>query len=261
VHSLLSKGVIEVDASGEIVRRSPVNIQYTSWGLLHLCLRESFESLAVESEGSSYDYGCTVEKVEEQGDMVLVSYSTKGQQLTMEADLVIGADGASSSIRECLLPQVRRTYAGYVIWRGLVPENDLSKAGRDMFVENGSVHWGEEFIAICYPIPDETTGIGIGKRLANWGWYQNLSEGDLDELMHDVNGERHKFTLPMGKMSPKLMAKQYAHAKETMPPPFVELVTKTALPFIQVVTDVLSPRNLFYGGKVVLIGDAVAGIR
>jgi 2-polyprenyl-6-methoxyphenol hydroxylase-like FAD-dependent oxidoreductase len=261
IYSLTCKGIIELDASGGILRRSPAKVQYTSWGLIHRCLRERFEDLIGKDGNSSYEYDCAVEKVEEQGDKILVTYITKGQQLTVEADLVIGADGASSRVRQCLLPHIQRTYAGYVLWRGLVGENDLSEAGRDMFVENASFHLGNDFMILCYPIPDETLSLDAGNRFANWGWYQSMTESELDDLMNGIDGKKHKFTLPMGKVKPELVENQYTHAKETLPPQFVDLITKTALPFIQVVTDVLSPQNMFFGGKVVLIGDAAAGAR
>jgi 2-polyprenyl-6-methoxyphenol hydroxylase-like FAD-dependent oxidoreductase len=261
VYSLLSKEVVEVVASGGILRRAPVNFQYTSWGLLHRCLSETFDDLTGGGESSSYKYGCVVDSVKEQGDIILVSYTMKGQQLTVEADLVIGADGASSLVRQCFLPHIQRTYAGYIIWRGLVGDNDLSDEAKDLFVVNGSVYWGEDFMSVCYPIPGETTGLNSGKRLANWGWYQNLIESDLDDLMNDIDGVRHKFTLPMGKIKPEFVERLHTRAKETLPPQFVELITNTTLPFVQVVTDVLSPQNVFLGGKVVLIGDAAAGPR
>jgi 2-polyprenyl-6-methoxyphenol hydroxylase-like FAD-dependent oxidoreductase len=260
IYSLQVKEWIEIDVSGG-TRRNPVNFQYTSWGILHRCLRESFTDLIKKDESSSYEYGCAVERVEEQGDKVAISYVKNGQQLTVEADIVVGADGASSRVRQCLLPLTRRTYAGYAIWRGLVGENDLSEAGRTMFLDNSFAHWGADFMILSYPIPGETISLSAGRRLANWGWYQNLTESDLGDIMEDVDGKRHTYTLPMGKMKPKILEILYSEAKETLPPQFVELVTNTALPFVQVVTDVLSPQNMFFGGKVFLIGDAAAGVR
>jgi 2-polyprenyl-6-methoxyphenol hydroxylase-like FAD-dependent oxidoreductase len=44
------------------------------------------------------------------------------------ADLLIGADGAWSAVRQQVLPDIHPTYAGYVAWRGLMPEKALSPA-------------------------------------------------------------------------------------------------------------------------------------
>jgi 2-polyprenyl-6-methoxyphenol hydroxylase-like FAD-dependent oxidoreductase len=48
----------------------------------------------------------------------------------IEANIVIGADGASSTVRRLLLPEVDRTYAGYVAWRGTVKESLLPEETR-----------------------------------------------------------------------------------------------------------------------------------
>lgn len=55
--------------------------------------------------------------------------------------------------------------------------------------------------------------------------------------------------------------RQRALADEMLPPQFAELVHKTAKPFAQAVTDVISPGCEFMDGKVVLLGDALAGFR
>jgi len=79
--------------------------------------------------------------------------------------------------------------------------------------------------------------------------------------MTDTSGKLHKTTLPVGSMTPSIWAAQKAYAHETLPPQFAELVSKTTNPFIQAITDVLSPRSSYLNGKVLLLGDAVAGFR
>ncbi|EON61853.1 hypothetical protein W97_01071 [Coniosporium apollinis CBS 100218] len=79
--------------------------------------------------------------------------------------------------------------------------------------------------------------------------------------MADTDGVYHRTTLPPGKMQPKVWERQKQITRETLPPQFVELVEETTKPLVQVITDVISPQNEFCGGKVVLIGDALAGFR
>jgi len=50
-------------------------------------------------------------------------------------------------------------------------------------------------------------------------------------------------------------------ADSTLPPQMAEMAHKTRSPFVQCITDVISPKNLYMGDKVVLIGDALAGFR
>ena len=50
-------------------------------------------------------------------------------------------------------------------------------------------------------------------------------------------------------------------ARDRMPPQFAEIISKTKSPFAQAITDVISPINHFLGGKVLLVGDSLAGFR
>lgn len=79
--------------------------------------------------------------------------------------------------------------------------------------------------------------------------------------MTDVEGKRHGLTLPVGKMQPQVWEKQKAHAAEVLPPQFAEAVEKTQQPFIQAITDVVPSKNHFMDGKVLIVGDALAGFR
>ena len=117
-------------------------IERTSWDVLFYRLRVNFDGLTseyngcdpaprVEGEGEAvYDYGHTVSGLREEGDggRVLVDFvDSKGHSLCAEADLVIAADGANSTVRTLLDPSAKRTYAGYGIWRGKVPESAVSR--------------------------------------------------------------------------------------------------------------------------------------
>lgn len=79
--------------------------------------------------------------------------------------------------------------------------------------------------------------------------------------MTDTHGATHRYTLPQGLMRPSIRDVQHLLADALLPRPFVELVTKTTNPFIQVVTDVASPQASFCDGKVLLVGDALCGFR
>lgn len=50
-------------------------------------------------------------------------------------------------------------------------------------------------------------------------------------------------------------------AEDRLPPQMAEMAQKAENPFVQCITDVLSPKNLYLGDKVVLVGDALAGFR
>jgi 2-polyprenyl-6-methoxyphenol hydroxylase-like FAD-dependent oxidoreductase len=65
--------------------------------------------------------------VSEKGSKVEVwSRPEGGERESIGADLVIEAGGASSAVRQILLPNSTRTCSGYAIQRGLVPIGELS---------------------------------------------------------------------------------------------------------------------------------------
>jgi 2-polyprenyl-6-methoxyphenol hydroxylase-like FAD-dependent oxidoreductase len=116
-----------------------------SWDLLYFVLRACFDGMESEycevpkkreGEGEArYEYGLKVVNVKDEGETVKVEFEdTKGRKDSDVADMVIAADGPSSTIRKLLMPEVERKYAGYVAWRGTVPENEASKLLRACLV-------------------------------------------------------------------------------------------------------------------------------
>jgi 2-polyprenyl-6-methoxyphenol hydroxylase-like FAD-dependent oxidoreductase len=214
-------------------------------------------------------HGHKVTGIEEKGDKILVRYETSdAEKGAMEADLVIGADGPSSTVRSLLMPGVERTYAGYVALRGTVLKEEASPEAQKVFSERFVFHHQTGIQILAYLIPGANGTLEPGKRLINFVYYTNVASPSLTEpspefreLMTDVDGRYHRITMPPGKFDPKAWAKQCEIAKETLPPQFAELVCRTKKPFIQAVTDVISPTNELMNGRVILLGDALAGFR
>jgi 2-polyprenyl-6-methoxyphenol hydroxylase-like FAD-dependent oxidoreductase len=97
--------------------------------------------------------------------------------------------------------------------------------------------------------------------LANLVWYQNTSEEELKRILTDTDGVQHKYSLGVGKIQPEIKACQRVIATEVLPPCFSEIFQKIEQPFIQAITDSLVTKAAFMNGRVLLIGDAVAGLR
>ena len=76
-----------------------------------------------------------------------------------------------------------------------------------------------------------------------------------------VNGYTHGNTLPAGKMKPETWQKHKNHAKQVLNPPFLELVNKTAEPFILIVNDCAATKASFFERKLLLIGEALTLLR
>jgi flavin-dependent dehydrogenase len=97
----------------------------------------------------------------------------------------------------------------------------------------------------------------------NWVWYSNYPEGSeqFDRLMTDIHGHKHRYTVPVGSVREDNWVTQKDYANMVLPPQFAELVNKTTRPFVQAVTDVISTHATFFDGKVLLVGDALCGVR
>lgn len=189
--------------------------------------------------------------------------SSNGDQGSILADFVIGADGPSSTVRSIVQPDVQRTYAGYCALRGTVPENEVSPDAKAAFSERFTFFHDEGIQILAYLIPGANGTVEPGKRLVNFVYYTNFPEGSaqLDDILTDRNGQRRHVTMPPGMMRPAAWEEQKRIARERLPPQFAEIVCATRQPFVQAVTDCIAPTNEYMDGRVILVGDALAGFR
>jgi 2-polyprenyl-6-methoxyphenol hydroxylase-like FAD-dependent oxidoreductase len=87
---------------------------------------------------------------------VVVEDLALGQTRILPADLVLGADGRQSTVREIFLgDRAYRHYSGYVAWRGVVPESELSEETREAFQASIShvTRSKEHGNAVAYGLP------------------------------------------------------------------------------------------------------------
>lgn len=74
---------------------------------------------ATRASGANVHLGCTFTKIEQDAEGVDVGF-TDGQQ--RRYDLVIGADGLYSEVREAVFPQAPKPqYSGQAVWRAVLP--------------------------------------------------------------------------------------------------------------------------------------------
>ena len=245
---------------GEDTFNAQSNSWSTSWGRLFVGLRQVFEKTSANAVSTEYRTSCRVVNVIDQGSKLqVVAAESGGREESWLADLVIGADGASSTLRHLVEPDSTRTYVGYVALRGLVPTPELSEKAQNTF-ENSAAFFLPEggSQVVSYTVPDADVDSGT---CVNWVWYQLKTEEQLADLMTDSQGVRHSFTLPMGSMRDEVVEAVHKQAETGMPPQLTEAFKKTKQPFVQIVTDNLAGENSFFGGKMLLIGDAAAGQR
>ncbi|MFF4602548.1 FAD-dependent monooxygenase [Streptomyces sp. NPDC001339] len=183
-----------------------------------------------------------------------VGYREDGGR-TERFDLVIGADGYRSVVREAAFPDIRPRYAGYLAWRGAVPAGRLAELD---FPGLPARPWPEEDCiygvfpgghVIIYRIPD-----GHGGHRVNWVLYTTPPAGldlDLDTPT----------SLPPGTLADALHSHLAYVTGELLPPFWGGLVrlTPSEERFIQPMYDFTAPR--YTAGRLLLAGDAATVVR
>ena len=143
-YSIPCPGPVILDGKMNVKRRVNNPFGLTSWDTLYYRLRANFDGLRSEycpnppllpeTEGeATFEQGKQVTDVTLSGQQVTLGFDNllDGSSGTCQADLVIAADGSFSSVRQRFAPVVNRRYAGYVAWRGTVPEEVVSQETRE----------------------------------------------------------------------------------------------------------------------------------
>ena len=148
----VSSPILQIlNPKGSVKRTFNTTFQMTSWNVLYYRLRAAFDGLPSSYlpkehlfEGPTkqengepkckYEHGKTVTDVKATAQKVTIYFDSQdGTPGSVEADLVIAADGPRSMIRQLLEPRSKPSYAGYVAWRGTVAEKDVSEETMRVF--------------------------------------------------------------------------------------------------------------------------------
>jgi 2-polyprenyl-6-methoxyphenol hydroxylase-like FAD-dependent oxidoreductase len=220
----------------------------TSWSLVYTTLKAAFGD-------PSYHQAKTLVKIDQDPEAgTVTAHFEDGTCAT--GNLLAGADGGNSTVRQQFWPAMRPTYAGYLAWRGLIPEDDMPRAAREIlhrdfgFANNKGSH------ILGYLVPGEQNDFRPGRRLYNWVWYRIADERMLGEIMIDRNGDPRGYAVPEGLLADRWVEHLHRDAQDLLPPPFREVVEATRQPFAQAIRDLASDHMV--AGRVVIIGDAAA---
>ena len=223
---------------------------FSSWNTIYSTFLTAFGP-------EHYRMASAVSSFHDDGEVVRL---TLADGRTAEADLLVCADGVGSTARPALVPEAVSRYAGYVAWRGTVPERELSPSTFEVLADRLVYQALPDSHILVYPIPGPDGATARGSRLTNVVWYRNVEPGAaLIDLMTDVDGRVREVSLPPGAARPELVEEVRRTAAEVFAPVVAEAVRAVPQPFVQAIVDVEVP--VMARGRVVLVGDAAFACR
>ncbi|MFF4578031.1 FAD-dependent monooxygenase [Streptomyces sp. NPDC001373] len=243
-HRLERRRWVVRDASegpgGRLIWEQPFPFHSYHWGLLWRGLREAVPG-AVD-----YRQGVAVEGVDGFGDGAGVRLGGGGVE---RFDLVVGADGYRSVVREAVSPGASPHYAGYVCWRGNVDAAPVEGL-------EGAPSHPEAVTTVCFPggscviyrIPGPE-----GPRV-NWVLYAAPPEGA--GLRFD-----DPTSFPPGALGGELAGHLRALLEREFPEYWGRALSLTAPAdtFVQPIYDLVTEPAA--AGRLVLAGDAASVVR
>jgi 2-polyprenyl-6-methoxyphenol hydroxylase-like FAD-dependent oxidoreductase len=234
-----------LNAAGEVMQVIERPHLMAAWEHIHRVLREALP-------GSCYHRGRSLTAFTQDHGSVVAQFSDGS---VAEGDMLIGADGLRSTVRQLCLPAVTPLYAGYVAWRAVLPESVLPpEIHRDLFdTMTFCLPPGEQFVA--YPITGPNGDLRTGHRRYNVVWYRPADEAkELPALLTDDSGVTHAISIPPPLIPRAAIAAMRAAAERLLAPQFRAVVRLIEEPMLQPIYDLESPQLAF--GRVAIIGDA-----
>jgi len=234
-----------LDSSGRMVSELHCPQVLTAWERVYRCLRDAFPA-------ECYHRGRGLTRFEETSRAVVAHFSDGG---AVEGDVLVGADGIRSTVRQQLMPDLAPLYVGYVAWRALIAENALSPAThRELFADMSfCLPPGEQFLG--YPVAGPDNDLRPGRRRYNIVWYRPAEERTkLKWLLTDEGGTTHAISIPPPLIRREAIDEMRSDAERLIAPQMREIVRLIAEPILQPIYDLETPRMAV--GRVAIIGDA-----
>jgi len=243
-HRLTRRRWLVKDGSelGRLMWDQPFPFRSYHWGLLWSALRERTPDTV------AYRLGATVAGVTAEPGRARVRLESGAHE---EYDLVVGADGYRSVVRDAVCPGVRPHYAGYVCWRGSFPAGRLEALGP-------AAAWsGTDAITVGFPgghcVLYRIPGPGSDGPVVNWVLF--AAPPDTGPALDDPT------SVPPGAVTDELTQHLGLLAEQHLPPYWAGVIALTPAErtFVQPIYDLETPRRAT--GRLLLAGDAATVVR
>jgi 2-polyprenyl-6-methoxyphenol hydroxylase-like FAD-dependent oxidoreductase len=230
---------------GQVIAASECPQIFTSWERVYRVLRDTFPA-------EHYHRGVGLGAFEQDAQRVIAHLS---DDRTMEADVLVGADGLRSTVRQQCLPEIEPLYAGYIAWRGLLAESAIPPAIHHEQFEQMTFCLPPGEQCLGYPVAGPDDGLSPGHRRYNVIWYRPAAEmGELRQLLTDDSGVTHSISIPPPLIRKQAIAAMRAAAERLLAPQFQAIVRLIDEPLLQPIYDLESPQLAF--GRAAIVGDA-----
>ncbi|TMJ05408.1 MAG: FAD-dependent oxidoreductase [Alphaproteobacteria bacterium] len=230
---------------GRLTHRVPIAQTMTAWDRVFFLLKAALPE-------ANYHRGKELRRVEQRGQDVVAHFADGSAET---ADMLIGADGIRSGVRQQYLPEVAPLYAGYTAWRGLIAEGSFPAALHAALFDDFAFCLPDNEQMLGYPVAGPDNDLGPGHRRYNFVWYRPASEErELPRLLTDDSGRTHVLSIPPPLIARDVIAAMRDAAARVLAPQFNEMVSLCEMPFLQPIYDLEVPRMAF--GRVALVGDA-----
>lgn len=239
-----SKGRIMFDRSGAVIGTVDMPQIMTSWGLIYRFLRARVDD-------ACYHAGHALAALQQDADGVTATFENGTRA---HGDWLIGADGARSTVRGIVAPEIVPGYCGYLGWRGLIDESRVPRAVLEQVAHRMAMAMapGGHWLGYLVAGPDDT--LEPGQRWYNWGWYRTADADALRRHLTDADWHHHEHGIPHHLIRAEVVEAMRTEARAFLAPQLQAIVAATDAPFIQGMSDFGCERLVH--GRVALIGDA-----
>ncbi|WP_341316646.1 FAD-dependent monooxygenase [Paraburkholderia sp. IMGN_8] len=240
-----------IDSEGQVIRDDPELLPFSSWDAV-------YRSLCSMLPPGAIHYGRHVASVAEDAHGVDIRFDDGSAPV--RADVLVAADGTGSRLRSMLFPGSVSSYAGYIAWRGVVNESAFHRDDVSDLIENMTLYQSDAELFMTFLIPALDGSLETGARRFNWLWYRNEPDmSSVGAFLTGRDGQRHHASVAPGELSEPSLAFLHRTARERLPHTLSQLVAATDTPFLQAISDALSPS--FAKGRIALVGDAACTLR